>query len=266
VPDELAAFLRAAEAAADASGAVLRRYFRTGVAAELKADLSPVTVADREAEREMRALLAAAHPDHAILGEEDGLSGAAARYSWVLDPIDGTRAFITGRPLFGTLGALLDHGRPVLGVLDQPVAGERWIGCAAAPTRFRGAYGQVGARHGRTLAQCELSCTSPAMFNASQARRWQALAGQVARASYGGDCYAYGLLALGQIDVIAEADLKIWDWTALLPVIEGAGGSFTDWRGEVLRPPPDDAIGAKQAVLALGDRTVLGEAVRLLAA
>jgi myo-inositol-1(or 4)-monophosphatase len=260
VPDELAAFLSAAEAAADASGAVLRRYFRTGVAAELKADLSPVTVADREAEREMRALLAAAHPDHTILGEEDGLSGAAARYSWALDPIDGTRAFITGRPLFGTLVALLDHGRPVLGVLDQPVAGERWIGCAAAPTRFRGAYGQVGARHGRTLAQCELSCTSPAMFNASQARRWQALAGQVARASYGGDCYAYGLLALGQIDIVAEAGMKLWDWAALEPIVRGAGGCLTDWSGAQL------TAGGDGTVLALADPALLADVVRALAA
>ncbi len=260
MPDDLAGFVNAAERAADAAGLVLRRYFRAGVAAELKGDLSPVTLADRAAERVMRDLLAAAYPDHAILGEEDGLSGAGARYQWTLDPIDGTRAFITGRPVFGTLVALLDGALPLLGVIDQPVTGERWVGCAGQRTGFSGVYGQVGTRVGRTLAACELSCTSPGMFTPTQASRWQGLAARVARASYGGDCYAYGLLALGQIDIIAEAGMKLWDWAALEPVVRGAGGCMTDWSGAKLRADGDGTV------LALADPGLLADAVQALRA
>jgi myo-inositol-1(or 4)-monophosphatase len=258
VPDELAGFLNSAEQAADAAGAVLRRYFRAAIATEVKGDLSPVTVADRQAERAMRDLLAAAHPDHAILGEEDGLSGGGARYRWTLDPIDGTRAFITGRPLFGTLVALLDGDRPVVGLLDQPITAERWIGRAGERTRFRGSHGTVGTRGGRRLAECELSCTSPGMFNPSQAQQWQALAAQVARATYGGDCYAYGLLALGQIDIVAEAGMKLWDWAALEPIVFGAGGCMTDWHGAPLSAAGDGTV------LALADPSLLDEVVRAL--
>jgi myo-inositol-1(or 4)-monophosphatase len=263
-----ATLIEAAEAAADVAGAVVRPFFRKpGLAADLKGDASPVTIADRTAEQAMRAVLRERFPDHGILGEEFGLERPEARLRWVLDPIDGTRAFITGRAQFGILVGLLQDGVPVLGVIDQPVTGERWVGVAGRPTRFTGPLGGVaGCRPCPTLAAAELSCTSPEMFEPAETAAWRRLGSGVRRTYYGGDCYAYGLLALGQIDVIAEADLKIWDWTALLPVIEGAGGSFTDWRGDVLRPPPDDAIGAKQAVLALGDRTLLGEAVRLLAA
>ncbi len=206
----------------------------------------------------MRALLAARFPDHAILGEEAGEDGAGARYRWVLDPIDGTRAFITGRPQFGTLVALLDGDVPILGLIDQPITGERWLGVASRPTTFRGAYGQAGCRPCAVLAEAELSCTSPAIFSPSQAPRWQRLASQVRRVSWGGDCYAYGLLALGQIDVVAEAGLKIWDWAALVPVIQGAGGSITDWFGQPLRP------GSDGTALALGDATLLPAALAAL--
>jgi myo-inositol-1(or 4)-monophosphatase len=244
-------FIAAAEAAADAAGVAIRPWFRTGLAADLKGDDSPVTVADREAEAAMRAVLEARFPDHAILGEEGGEDRAGARFRWVLDPIDGTRAFITGRPQFGTLVALLDGDVPVLGMIDQPITGERWLGVAGRPTTFRGAYGQAGCRPCVALGDAELSCTSPAIFTEAERPRWDNLAGQVRRVSWGGDCYAYGLLALGQIDVVAEATLKIWDWAALVPVIQGAGGSITDWAGQALRP------GGDGTVLALGDKTLL---------
>ena len=254
------ALIAAAEAAADVAGAVIRPLFRAGVAADLKQDASPVTIADRSAEQAMRAVLGARFPEFGILGEEFGLNNAEAEWRWVLDPIDGTRAFITGRPVFGTLVSLLHEGVPVLGLIDQPVTGERWIGVAGRPTIFRGPLGGVaGTRACATLDLAELSCTSPELLNAAEQVRWQRLADRVRRRTFGGDCYAYGLLALGQIDVVAESDLKIWDWAALLPVIEGAGGRMTDWSGNPLRE------GGGAQVLAVGDPALLAQAVALLA-
>jgi myo-inositol-1(or 4)-monophosphatase len=255
---EIDAFIAAAHAAADAAGAVIRPFFRGGLAADLKGDLSPVTEADRGAEQAMRAALAARFPAHGILGEEYGLERPESRWRWVLDPIDGTRAFITGRPVFGTLVALLDGERPVVGLIDQPVTGERWLGAAGRRTQFRGPFGgEAGCRACPTLAQAELSCTSPQMFG-DDLPHWQRLSDEAGRTSFGGDCYAYGLLALGQIDIIAEADLKVWDWAALQPVVEGAGGVLTDWHGRPMRPDGDGRA------LAVGDAALLAEAIRLL--
>ena len=250
----------AAEAAAGSAAASIRPYYRQGVAADLKGDASPVTIADRTAEQAMRAVLSARFPDHGILGEEYGLDRPGARLRWVLDPIDGTRAFITGRPTFGTLVALLDGGTPILGVIDQPITGERWIGAAGQQTRFVGAYGAAGCRPCPALDQAELSCTAPEIFDPMQARAFARLSAAARRTSWGGDCYAYGLLALGGIDVIAEAGLKVWDWAALVPVIEGAGGRVTDWRGQPLHPDGDGTV------LAVGDPALLGPALTLLAA
>jgi myo-inositol-1(or 4)-monophosphatase len=251
-------FVPAAEEAADAAGTIIRRYFRAVPDAEVKADGSPVTMADREAERAMRDIINRRFPDHGIQGEEYGLERPAAPYRWVLDPVDGTRAFITGRPLFGTLLALLHDAVPILGLIDQPVLGERWIGTADAPTRFCGPFGgAAGTRSCATLADAELSCTSLEMLGDWQ-QRWQHLADAVKRVTWGGDCYAYGLLALGQIDIVAERDLKIWDWAALVPVVEGAGGRMTDWSGRPLTP---DSAGDAVAV---GDPALLDAVIERL--
>jgi histidinol phosphatase-like enzyme (inositol monophosphatase family) len=250
----------AAVAAADAAGRVIRPFFRGSVAADLKADQSPVTIADRDAELAMRAELGRRCPECGILGEEFGLERPGAKRRWVLDPIDGTRAFITGRPTFGTLVALLDGDAPVLGIIDQPVTGERWIGAAGRPTQFVGPLGgRVGTRACADLGLAELSCTSPEMLGDDWSR-WRNLARLVRRNYWGGDCYAYGLLALGQIDVIVECDLKPWDWAALLPVIVGAGGVVTDWQGN---PPRVDGDGR---IIAVGDPALLPGVVRALAA
>ena len=206
----------------------------------------------------MRAFLSDAFPDHGLLGEEYGLERENAPYRWVLDPIDGTRAFITGRPAFGTLLALLHEGRPILGMIDQPITRERWLGVADHPTRFEGPFGgRPGVRPCPTVAKAELSCTSPEMLG-DDLPRWRNLGSRVRRLSWGGDCYAYGLLALGCIDIVAECDLKIWDWAALLPVIEGAGGRMTDWDGASLH------AGGDGRVLAVGDPRLLDQATDLL--
>ena len=249
----------AAEAAADAAGAVLRPYFRTRLAADEKADRSPVTVADRAAEQAVRAVFAERFPEHGILGEEFGLERQTSPLRWVIDPIDGTRAFITGRPTFGTLIALLKNGEPVLGVIDQPILGERRIGVRGARTRFVGQFGgTAGCRPCAATGQAELSCADPALFDDDDVPRWKRLAGSVRRVSWGGDCYAYGLLALGQIDIIAEATMKVWDRAALVPVVEGAGGRMTDWSGQTLTEASDGRT------LAVGDPALLEQAVSLL--
>lgn len=251
------AWVEAAEAAADVAAAAVRPFFRQGVGADLKGDQSPVTVADRTAELAMRAVLAQRFPDHGIEGEEFGLERPDAPWRWVLDPIDGTRAFITGRPTFGVLVALLHEGVPVLGVIDQPISGERWVGVAGERTRFRGP-GRVGVRPCPALADAELSCTSPGIFERADGSRWRRLQAATKRTSWGGDCYAYGLVALGGIDVVAESTMQVWDWAALVPVVEGAGGRMTGWDGAPLRP------GCDGRVLAVGDPALLAPAVELL--
>jgi len=254
------ALVAAAEAAADVAGAVIRPFFRTGIGQELKADRTPVTIADRSAEQAMRAVLAERFPGHGIQGEEFGTDRAEAPLRWVLDPIDGTRAFITGRTTFGTLIALVEDETPLIGIIDQPITGERWIGVAGRPTVFTGPLGgRAGCRPCPGLGQAELSCTSPDIFTEDTAPRFDRLRAAVRRTSWGGDCYGFGLLALGQIDVIAENGLKPWDWAALVPVILGAGGSVTDWAGAPLR------MDGPGEILALGDPALLPQAISILA-
>jgi len=208
----------------------------------------------------MRALLLARFPEHGVMGEEHGTIRGDAEWLWVLDPIDGTRAFLTGRPLFGTLIGLLHRGRPVLGVIDQAATGERWIGVAGQATRFAGPFGgTAGCRPCAALAEAELAATSPDVFTEATAPRFDALKRRVRRTSWGGDCYAYGLLALGLLDIVADDTMKPWDWAALVPVVEGAGGRVTDWRGAPL------TLDSAGDVLAVGDAALLPQVSALLA-
>jgi len=255
------AFVAVAEAAAELAGRVIRPLFRSPLLVEAKGDASPVTEADRAAERAIRALLAERLPQHGVWGEEYGPDRADAEYLWVLDPIDGTRAFVTGRPLFGTLIALLHRGRPVLGLIDQPVTGERWLGLVGQPTRFRSALGGIAqCRPCGTLAEAELSCTSPDMFAPADRPGFERLRAAARRVTWGGDCYAYGLAALGLVDVVCESTMKPWDWAAVVPVVEGAGGRVTDWAGQPL------TLESEGQVLAVGDPRLLPAAVGLLQA
>lgn len=238
--------LELAGALADAAGAVLRRYFRRTLSVIDKADASPVTVADREAEAAMRALILERFPEHGIFGEEHGTIRSEAEYLWVLDPIDGTRSFICGVPLFGTLIALLHRGRPVLGIIDQPILGERWIGVSGQATTFNGQ--PVHTRSTPALEAATLFSTAPDLFAGADGDAFRRLQAKVKLTRFGTDCYAYGLLAAGHIDLVVEAQLKPYDYCAVIPVIAGAGGAITDWEG---RPLGLDSDGR---VLACGDR------------
>ena len=258
---DAADFLAVAEEAADLAGRVIRPLFRSALLVEAKGDASPVTEADRAAERAIRDLLAARLPSHGVIGEEYGEDRPDAEWAWVLDPIDGTRAFVTGRPMFGTLIALLHRGVPVLGLIDQPMTGERWIGVTGQLTRLRSPIGGVaGCRPCATLAEVELSCTSPDIFDAATAPRFAALKGQARRTTWGGDCVAYGLLSIGMVDVVVDAGMQPWDWAALVPVVEGAGGRCTDWAGRPLRLDSDGTV------LAVGDPALLPAASAILSA
>lgn len=242
---------------ADEAGTVALRYFRQPVPVETKADASPVTRADREAERVMRALIEAEYPQDGIVGEEHGRERESAGRQWVLDPIDGTRSFVTGVPLFGTLIALAVDGVPVVGVIDQPVTRERWLGAAGAPTMLNGA--PVRTRSCPSLAAATLSTTGdeflegPGEYEAFD--RVRAKAGAFRRVP---DCYGYAMLASGFVDLVVEAGLKTWDLAALKPVIEGAGGVITDWDGRPLD------LGSDGRIVAAGDAACHAEALEAL--
>jgi inositol-phosphate phosphatase/L-galactose 1-phosphate phosphatase/histidinol-phosphatase len=243
VDDALVAF---AHRLADAAGAAIRPYFRTPVAVDAKADATPVTAADRAAEEAVRRLIEAEYPGHGIIGEEFGRIREDAECVWAVDPIDGTKAFISGIPTFGTLIALLARGEAVLGIIDQPISGERWLGVAGRTTTLNGRT--IRTRVCPELAAASVFATAPSMFQGEDEAAWTRLGGAVRMVRYGADCYAYGLLAAGFIDLVVEADLKVWDWAPMAPIIEGAGGLVTGWDGRRLR------VGGDGRILAAGDR------------
>jgi inositol-phosphate phosphatase/L-galactose 1-phosphate phosphatase/histidinol-phosphatase len=243
VDDALVAF---AQRLADAAGAAIRPYFRTPVAVDAKPDATPVTAADRAAEETVRRLIEAEYPTHGIIGEEFGRMREDAECVWAIDPIDGTKAFISGIPTFGTLIALLVRGEAVLGIIDQPISGERWLGVVGRPTTLNGRA--IRTRACPDLAAASLFATAPSMFQGADADAWVRLGAPVRMVRYGADCYAYGLLAAGFIDLVVEADLKVWDWAPMAPIIEGAGGLVTGWDGRRMRVAGDGRI------LAAGDR------------
>jgi inositol-phosphate phosphatase/L-galactose 1-phosphate phosphatase/histidinol-phosphatase len=241
---------------ADAAGAVIRGYFRTPVTVHDKPDASPVTIADREAELAMRRLINQAERTHGILGEEYGAENVQAEWLWVLDPVDGTKAFITGKPSFGTLIALLHRGEAVLGIIDQPVLGERWLGVVGRPSTLNGQ--PIRARACPRLDLAALYATAPEMFTGTDARAWKELHGRVKLPRYGADCYAYGLLAAGFVDLVVESSLQPYDYLALIAVIEGAGGLITDWRGNRL------GLASDGRVVAAGDGRAHAAALEVL--
>lgn len=232
---------------ADAAGTAIRPFFRSGFVSEAKQDASPVTEADRAAEAAIRRILDAECPRDGIIGEEYGIKQGSSGRTWVIDPIDGTVSFMAGRPIFGTLIALLEEDWPVLGVIDQCINQERWIGATGYPTMLNDKV--ATSRNCASLAKATLATSGPQYFTQHDGDHFMALAAKTAHKHmlFGGDCYNYALLASGHIDIIVEAGLKLHDFAALVPVIIGSGGMISDWTGEPLHAASDGHI------IAVGD-------------
>lgn len=254
VPDS---YVELAITLADAARPIVKGYFRADANLQLKADQSPVTAADTEAEDAMRALIEAACPDHGILGEEGEDRNPGADYVWVLDPIDGTKSFATGRASFGTLIGLAYQGKPVLGIIDQAILDERWLGFDGQTT-FNGTPAKT--RDCASIDAAWLYSTSPYLFEGGDAAAFSALSQAVLHPLFGTDCYGYGLLASGYCDIVCEAMLNPWDFCALAPVVEGAGGGFTDWAGQPI------TLASDGRVLATGDGNIHAAALNILSA
>ncbi|XP_074275423.1 bifunctional phosphatase IMPL2, chloroplastic [Silene latifolia] len=263
--DDLVRFADVANQLADAAGVVIRKFFRNKFDIVDKDDLSPVTIADRTAEESMVAILMEKFPSHAIFGEENGwrCKEKHSDYVWVLDPIDGTKSFITGKPLFGTLIALLYKGQPILGIINQPILEERWIGIVGRRTTLNGQ--EVSTRSCAALSQAYLYTTSPHLFAGAAEDAFIRVRNKVKVPLYGCDCYAYALLASGFVDLVIESGLKPYDFLALIPVIKGAGGSISDWAGKELcweASPESHPAGFN--VVAAGDAKLHQQAVESL--
>ena len=249
--------LALAELLAEAAGQAIRPWFRRPFLVETKEDFSPVTIADREAEAAIRRLLEQYRPDDGVIGEEYGDDRPDADRVWVLDPIDGTRAFVAGRPLFGTLIGLLEQGKPVLGVIDQCIIGDRWIAGPDQPTMLNGQ--RVHVRHGLELGAARIGTTSPHAFDPADFACFERVRIAARDTLYGGDCHNYGLVAAGHLDAVVEAGLKLHDWAALVPIITGAGGVMTDWDGQPL------TTASRGAVIAAGDAALAAGIAEALA-
>ncbi|MEZ5814830.1 MAG: inositol monophosphatase family protein [Alphaproteobacteria bacterium] len=246
-------FVALANRLADAAGEIVKQYYRQPFEVETKGDDSPVTIADRAIEQRMREMIEAERPQDGILGEEFGVKDGTNGLTWVLDPIDGTKSFVIGRPTFGTLIALCDGGLPKLGVIDQAILGERWVGVNGEQTLFNGKA--VKCAPCPSLEAARIGSTTPAMFEKVGPVYQKFNEG---RFFWGGDCYQYGLMACGFVDVILEAGLSPYDYAALVPVVQGAGGHMSDFAGRALTLESDGTV------LAVGDKALVDEALEVL--
>jgi len=235
-------------------------FFRGEYAQENKAgpgDFDPVTEADKAAEAAIRRLIADRYPAHGVIGEEYGEDRPDAEHVWILDPIDGTRAFIAGLPLWTTLVALRVAGEPTAGMISQPYIGELFLGGpSGALLMSRGRTTPLGVRPCASLADAVIATTDPDIFTADERAGWDRVRAAARLARYGCDAYAYAMVAAGRIDMVIESGLKVWDWSALMPVVQAAGGTVTDWSGGA-----PDATGR---VVAAGDVRVRDQALALL--
>lgn len=225
---------------ADAAAMVSLPHFRaSGLVTDDKTDgagFDPVTIADRAAEQAMREILSIARPDDGVFGEEQARTHGTSGLTWVLDPIDGTRAFISGLPLWGTLIALDDGTEGRVGIIDQPHVGERFLGVldgadSRATLTFRDQTREIRTRTGVALSDAILFTTDPALFTADEAPAFAEIRHKARLTRYGTDCYAYALLAMGCVDLVIESGLAAYDIASHVPVIRAAGGEVTDWRG-----------------------------------
>jgi myo-inositol-1(or 4)-monophosphatase len=246
---------------ATASGETILPFFRTSLSIDNKSsrqDFDPVTEADRAAEAVMRRLIKANFPQHGIVGEEFGNEREDADYVWVLDPIDGTKSFIAGFPIWGTLIALLHKGAPVFGMMHQPFIGERFSGDNGS-ANYRNAAGdrRLAVRRCATLEEAVCYTTSPLLMNEADRDIFRRVESRVRLSRYGGDCYSYCMLAAGHLDLVIETELKPYDIAALIPIVNGAGGIVTDWEGG-----PAQNGGR---IIAAGDKRVHEAALKMLA-
>ena len=245
---------------ASVSGETIRPFFRTALGVENKSargGFDPVTAADRAAEAAMRALIKKTFPAHGVVGEEFGPERPDAEYVWVLDPIDGTKSFICGMPAWGTLIALTRRGQPIYGMMHQPFTREHFVGDGTA-AHYRGPAGDraLRARPCAALQDAVLLTTSPLRMREADRNLFQRVEGAVRLSRYGGDCYAYCMLAAGHIDLVIETELKPYDVLPLIPIIEGAGGVITTWENG--RPHEGGRV------IAAGDRRLHRQALELL--
>jgi histidinol phosphatase-like enzyme (inositol monophosphatase family) len=248
---------------ATTSGETIRPFFRTSLSIDNKStgpedrEFDPVTEADRAAEAVMRRLIKANFPQHGIVGEEFGNEREDAEYVWVLDPIDGTKSFIAGFPIWGTLIALLHRGTPVYGMMHQPYIGERFSGDSGSAL-YRGPSGErkLAVRRCSSLRDATLFTTSPLLMNAADRAAFDRVQGAARLTRYGGDCYSYCMLAAGHLDLVIETELKPYDIAALIPIITGAGGIVTTWEG---KPAQNGG-----RIVAAGDPRVHEAALKLL--
>ncbi len=234
-PSELARLRAFADTLADAARAAILPHFRAEPAIydKLAGGFDPVTEADHAAESVMRALIEAEFPDHGVLGEEYGETPSRNGLRWVIDPIDGTRAFISGLPLWGVLIALCEDTRPILGVMDQPYLDERFVGhSSGAELNARGAFHVLATRPCPSLAGATIATTDPHLFAPAEHEAFTRVRHAARLTRYGTDCYAYAMVAAGCIDLVIESGLRPWDVAALIPILEGAGGGLVNWRGE----------------------------------
>lgn len=250
-------FVTLANILADAAGEIIRKYYRTPFDVETKSDDSPVTVADRAVEKSLREIIEEQRPQDGIFGEEFGIKESQSGLVWVLDPIDGTKPFVVGRPTFGTLIALCEDIHPVLGVIDQPILKERWVGAKNMTSTMNG--DKIKTRQCKSLKHAICSSTSPGMFKTMRPdfiETWRTSCDFIV---WGGDCTSYGLLASGTIDLIIEADMNPYDYLALVPIITGAGGYMSDWEGKNL------TMKSGERVIAAGDKSLWPEIADLIA-
>lgn len=221
---------------ADTAKSITLTYFRQPLDVHRKGDGSPVTLADQTTEKALRACIEQNYPSHGIIGEEQAAKNTQSEFEWIIDPIDGTKNFIAGLPLYGTLICLLQTGKPILSIIDIPAQNERWAASQETCTVYQknGQQTNTQSKNNQQLEQAILCSTDYNMFNKAENEQVTPLRQAVAQIRYNGDCYLYAMLASGWIDIVLDSDLKIYDFLPLIPIIEQAGGVITDWQGKPL--------------------------------
>ena len=253
IPQQL---IKLANKCADASGKIIKKYFRKKIKINLKKDNTPFTKADIEAEKVIRELILKQEPNCGFVGEETGSINMNREYCWVVDPLDGTKSFITGKPTFGTLIGLLKNNKPVLGILNQPILNERWVGIAGVETKYNNK--KVRVRKCKSIKGAKMYATSPMMFQERNKKIYKNVRAKIGECLFGADCYSHGLMSLGFVDVILEANLKPWDYIASASIISGAGGKITDWNDNDLNLQSDGRI------LATGDSNIHKQIIKII--